>query len=102
MKVKFYNLEKKDIADGLLRGTVECKGEERGSVTLKEGELHLEVKDVYLKNILSKPYPVTICEKDDKGIVYHKTVALPPGTENHLTAVAGGCWRFGYIAEVLK
>ncbi|MCX5657040.1 MAG: hypothetical protein NTZ48_02240 [Candidatus Omnitrophica bacterium] len=102
MRVKFYNLEKKDLTDGLLKATVELKGEERGVVTFSEGKLSVEVKDDYLKNILNQPYQVTIRGEDDSGTAYRKTVALPPGTENHLTAVAGGCWRFGYIAEVLK
>lgn len=102
MKVKFYNLKKIEVADGILKGRVELKGEPIGYATLMDGKLYIRVKDVNLKKILTQPYPVTIKEKGKGGAIYHKTINSSPSTEDHLAAVAGGCWQFGYIAEVVR
>ncbi len=102
MKVKFYNLEKIELVDGILKGRVELKGEPKGSVTLIDGKLYIRVKDVNLKKILTQPYPVTVREKGEGGAIYHKTIDSSPGTEDHLAAIVGGCWKFGYVAEVIK
>jgi hypothetical protein len=100
MKVKFFNLEKVNLNEGLLKGTVEFKGEESGIAILKKGKLYLKIKDENLRKILTQPFPVTVKKKDAGGALCHKTVTSHPGTKDHLAAIAYGCWQFGYMAEV--
>jgi len=102
MKVKFYDLEKIDVKDGILKGTVELKGGQKGFVKLTKGKLYIRVEDDKLKKILTQPYPVTLRGKDRSGSLYHKTVDCYPGTREHLKAIAWGCWQFGYLAEVTE
>lgn len=102
MKIKFYNLKRIDTTEGLLRGTIEFKGEPQGFVKLTGGKLYIKVKDENLKKILTRPYPVTLKKRTSGGVRCHKTVDCHPGTLDHLKAVASGCWQLGYLAEVVE
>lgn len=102
MKVNFYAIDTEKLGKGEFLGTAE----------LRDGELYVDVTDTNLKRLLKSPYKTMRPEKKrlssgksgERNFVMlsDKFVTLKPGTEEHLKAIAIGCWRYGYIGEIVK
>ncbi|MCM8784488.1 MAG: hypothetical protein NC818_07000 [Candidatus Omnitrophica bacterium] len=102
MEIKFYEIKRRDVTEGLMKGVVESKGASKGCVKVKSGKLYIKIKDKNLKKILNQPYTVRVREKDKDGKLFLRTVVHQPGELEHLKAFASGCWQFGYLAKIKR
>ncbi|MGE4357301.1 MAG: hypothetical protein AB7E08_01950 [Candidatus Omnitrophota bacterium] len=100
MEIKFYEIRKTDITDGLLKGVIEKKGGPKGCVKVKGGKLYIKIKDKKLKNMLNQPCEIKVYRRDNKGNLALQTVVHQPGEIEHLKAFASRCWQFGYLAKI--
>lgn len=102
MEIKFYEIKKVDLSEGLMKGVVESKGASKGCVKVKGGKLYIKIKDKKLKDILSQPCQIRKIKRDKKGSFKIETQVYNPGEIEHLKIIASRCWEFGYIATIRK
>ncbi|MCM8798118.1 MAG: hypothetical protein NC821_01440 [Candidatus Omnitrophica bacterium] len=102
MEIKFYEIKKIDVTEGLMKGVIESKGAAKGVVKVVGGKLYIKVKDKKLKEMLKQPYVVRIREKRKGDPFTFKTIIHKPGDIAHLKAFTSRCWQFGYLAEIKR
>ncbi|MCM8778284.1 MAG: hypothetical protein NC898_03565 [Candidatus Omnitrophica bacterium] len=102
MEIKFYEIKKVDLSEGLLKGVIETKGAPKGVVKVVGGKLYIKVKDKKLERMLNQPYAVRIRERKKRTSFSFKTIIYKPGNIHHLKAFSSGCWQFGYLAEIKR